>query len=146
MAQQGGRRWVLIGLGVVVALGVVVLVSWLTRPSFLFGQDSDGPHEAEIVEQYAGLPPGVEVDETGRGAFVDTAASQIVVYTSGSSTCPVVPTTIEVVDDTDVVITLAVDAPPDSACTADYVVTTSVIALPGGLAASDVGDVTLVDG
>lgn len=145
-APRPGRRWLPVVLGVVLVLGVVVLVSWLTRPSFLFGEDTSGPHEVVVIGQYAGLPTGVEADETGRGAFVDTEADQIVVYTSGSSSCPLVPTTIEVVDGTDLVITLAIDAPPDSACTSDYTPTTSVLALPRDLAASDVGAITLVDG
>lgn len=143
MAQQRRRAWVPITVGVLVVIAAVVLVAWLMRPSFLFGED-DGAQDVTILDQYQGLPPGVEEGTADRGAVVSTDPAQILVYTSGSSTCPLVPQTIEV-NGVDLVITVATGLPEDTACTADLVPTTTVVQVPDGLDAAEIGEVTLVD-
>ncbi|MGN8244391.1 hypothetical protein ACTHAM_001294 [Cellulomonas soli] len=135
------RRWVLVGGVVLVAIAAVVL--WLTRASFLLGDDS--AQEVTVLDQYTGLPPGVEEGAADRGAVVSVDPAQILVYTSGSSTCPLVPQTYEV-NGVDVVITVATGLPEDTPCTADLVPTTTVVQVPDGLDAADIGKVTLVDG
>lgn len=80
----------------------------------------------EIIDQYSGLPEGqAEGEETG--AVVMSDDGTIHVFTTGSSTCPAVPTEVAVDGDEIVVTVAADDAGP---CTMDYVPTTSVIEIP----------------
>jgi hypothetical protein len=137
VAEQAGRRWVpfaLAGLAVVViALGLV----WWVGPGF---SGDDG--QVEVLDQYDGPPTGVTPDASGQGAVV--VGDEVHVYTSGSSTCPLLPTNVEV-DGTDLLVTVGVED-EDAPCTADYVVTTSVIAVPDGVDPADVSSVSVVNG
>ncbi|WP_448630744.1 hypothetical protein [Cellulomonas soli] len=142
MAEQGRRRWVPFGVGALVLLGALAFVASLTVPSLLNGGD-DG-QDVTVIDQYRGVPPGV-AEDADRGAVVSTDPAQILVHTSGSSTCPLVPQSIEV-NGVDLVITVATGLPDDTACTADLVPTTTVIAVPDGVDAAEIGQVTLVDG
>lgn len=133
------RRTLWTALVVVAVLVAAVLAFMLMR-----SQDSDEPETeptetgsmttpdsaagtgVEVLEQYAGLPEGAtDTDEVG--AVVMTGDGTIHVFTTGSSTCPAVPTAV-VVDGDEIVVTVAADdAGP---CTMDYVPTTSVIEIP----------------
>lgn len=137
--EPQSRRTLWTALVIVVVLVAAVLAFMLMR-----SQDSDEPEteptpaasatteettmgtDLEILEQYAGLPEGAtEAAEVGAVVMADDGT--IHVFTTGSSTCPAIPTTVTV-DGDEIVITVAADdAGP---CTMDYVPTTSVIAVP----------------
>ena len=133
------RRTLWTALVIVAVLVVAVVVFMLMR-----SQDSDEPETeptstssmttpesaagagVEVLEQYAGLPEGAtETDEIG--AVVMTDDGTIHVFTTGSSTCPAIPTAV-VVDGDEIVVTVAAD--DSGPCTMDLVPTTSVIEIP----------------
>lgn len=86
---------------------------------------TSAPDDGPVLEQYSGLPDGADPGETG--AVVDTLDGTIHVFTTGSSSCPEVPTSV-LVDDDEIVVT--VDGDHSGPCTADFVPTTSVVAIP----------------
>lgn len=87
--------------------------------------ETSGGAAVEVLEQYAGAPEGAEAGDLGAVVMADEGT--IHVFTTGSSTCPAVPTAVTV-DGDDILVTVkADDAGP---CTMDFVPTTSVIAIP----------------
>lgn len=78
-----------------------------------------------VVEQYLGLPPGAEPGDSGAVPVPDEGT--IHVFTTGSSSCPEVPTDVAVEGD-EVVVTVSADY--SGPCTADFTPTTSVIEIP----------------
>ncbi|MEP7763220.1 hypothetical protein [Sanguibacter sp. 25GB23B1] len=140
--QESQPRRTLWTVLVIVAVLVIAVVVFLVNRT----QDSDDPvteptatssetapdssvgtgSEVEILEQYAGLPEG-EAGAEETGAVVMPDDGTIHVFTTGSSTCPAIPTAVTVDGDEIVVTVAADDAGP---CTMDFVPTTSVIEIP----------------
>lgn len=94
-----------------------------------------------------GLPEGVDESEPGdslAGVARTTDAGLVYVVTIGSSTCPLVPDpAAAATGDASVAVTLP--APDDGPCTRDLVPTTTVVALPAEVTATEELTVTVGD-
>ena len=132
--DKGRRRLVRAVIAVVLLLlvvaSLVILYVVTSRdatepPTGTAEPTTSAPDEGPVLEQYSGLPAGAEPGETG--AVVNTLDGTIHVFTTGSSSCPEVPTGV-VVDGDEIVVT--VDGDRTGPCTADVVPTTSVVAIP----------------
>jgi hypothetical protein len=127
------RHWLPARLGVIALVLIAALVVLLiVRPS-----------APVVLETRLGLPDGVDADAAGGepGWVLDEAARQIEIYTAGSSSCPVVPRSVDV-DGSLLTVTLA---PVTAvACTDDLAYTTTVLAIPEQVTDLDDLEVELV--
>jgi len=127
----GGRRRraaLILGVVVVVAAGAI---------SFGHGRAP----ETIVLGRSTSLPAGVKAQPGDSGAVVDAANRLIDVYTSGSSSCPTVPQSAEVVGESTVVVQLVKETTPGGVCSADLAFTTSTIRFPRDY--SGTGEVTV---
>lgn len=132
--DKGRRRLVRAVIAVVLLLlvvaSLVILYVVTSRdatepPTGTAEPTTSAPDEGPVIEQYSGLPEGAEPGEVG--AVVKMDDRTIHVFTSGSSSCPEVPTAV-VVDGDEIVVTVEGDF--SGPCTADFVPTTSVVEIP----------------
>ena len=99
-------------------------------------EGGDPPVESIAVETVRGTPTSIQLPddalETGDPlAYWAEGRSQLLVVTWGSSGCPPVPRSIEVVDPT--LLRLDFAAHPADFCTADFAPTTHIFATPEGV-------------
>ncbi|MBI9114976.1 hypothetical protein [Sanguibacter suaedae] len=94
-----------------------------------------------VVDQHAGTPDGFSGQDSGAVVMLDEGTIHVVTY--GSSSCPLTPVSMEIVDGE---IHVDVEGPAgDVMCTQDYAPTTTVIELPDEFADADVPPVVHVE-
>jgi hypothetical protein len=99
---------------------------------------------AEILDSYEGWPKGVDAAPQSNGAFADLNEGTLTVWTSGGTTCPVVPKEIQALGDV-ITIEVGLEPDPDAAyCTMDSKVTSYVLAIPDQYTADQEPTVELI--
>jgi hypothetical protein len=94
-----------------------------------------------VLDQHAGTPDGFTGQDSGAVVMLDEGTIHVVTY--GSSSCPLTPVSMEIVDGE---IHVDVEGPAgDVMCTQDYAPTTTVIELPDAFADADVPPVVHVE-
>lgn len=126
--------------------GALILTTVLILLSGCTSTPEAASQSTPVISHGAGaipLPTAQEAALTAGGTFDGSAAAwgpdgQILVMTFGSSSCPRLPTVVELVDSHTLKISTAALLPPAdpgvaAACTADAAPTTSAVAIPAGL-------------
>lgn len=131
-----------------VPLGLVLLLAGCSAPSIPPLPEPDGsrgpvteptapptaPPTAEpvtVVDQYRGLPPGVEFADSLPAGWAPDVTGRIAIVTYGSGSCPSEPVSFD--RDSTAVLSLWVEYTGDAeVCSADMTPTTSIIELPDG--------------
>ncbi len=134
--RQRTRRLAAGALVVLLVSGVAGTALGMLRPPVTPPADGDvAPAPAEVVGTRDGLPAGMPDEFAGPVGVLVAPDGRLLVWTSGSSSCPTLPRTVAV---TDGVVVVAVGADPADGpdCTSNLVTATTVVALPSTVATS----------
>lgn len=130
------RRLAAGALVAIVAAGATgAAVGMLREPVTRPAGGNVAPSPADVVGSREGLPAGVPDMFAGPVGVLVAPDGRLHVWTSGSSSCPVVPLTTAVTGGV-VVVEVGTDPADGPECTADLVVTTSVVAPPSAMPVS----------